>query len=401
VDTSHTLVDQATGLRDLYVGASRGREANRLYVECRREPDEHHHERLDRPARAILDDIVARGDSPTASAAEIRRRAGEEAGRSLAEVGTQWDLLTAEYGRDRYTDALAAVLPAEVAVDAVIAEPGYSRLLRAVREAELGGHDAAALVGEAVEQRGLRDADSVSDVLRWRIHQQLPNRIAERDVGSGDWSALTPPMRGPVGEYVQVLAASAAHLGVPPDDQLQRAEWVRRAGVAAAYRELRSVPDGSISLGPAPSREQTFHRMLWQQAYTALGAPADALDYATASNTELRQMRAQWLREQAWAPHYVADELGAAWVAAESYRQDVILWRAEAQRLPDGSAGRAQALVEVAAAQQLAAEYTERAEQLAPIHAAREEWARDAEPVRERYLRAGEELERRGLAIEA
>jgi hypothetical protein len=66
---------------------------------------------------------------------------------------------------------------------------------------------------------------------------------------------------------------------------------VRRAGIVAAYRDLHAILDTQLSIGEAPRRERAFHHTLWRQSATALGYPADALDYATATDLELRAMR--------------------------------------------------------------------------------------------------------------
>ena len=415
VDVGLSLTKPGMTRADVYVPGSRGRESNHFFVICEQAPDHHDVEPLDSSPRAVLAEILAKTDSDSI-AAELARRAGEEEGRSLSFVGTQWDLLTTEYGRDRYTDTLASLLPAST-MDVLVAEPGYDRLMRTVREAELGGHDPAAVLAEAVGARSLNGADSMSDVIRWRIRTLGDDRIPEREIPSGDWAALTTPMDGPVGEYASVLAEAATarqaelgeraaaerpawavtHLGEPPAEELERAEWVRRAGVAAAYRELRNVPETSVSLGAAPSREQEFHRALWQQAYAALGAPTDALDYTAASDTELREMRQAWRREQTWAPYYVAEEIADARLVAEGYRHDAVLWRAEAALLPQGSAEREQAERDIAGVEQLATEYSARVEQLEAVHAARGEWAERAEAARLRDQLAGDELQRRGL----
>ena len=139
VDTGHHLVSPGADLRELYTSATRGRHTNTLYVVCRHDPDHHDPQRVDRPPLAVLADVLTRPVNGT-RAAELERRAGAEDGRSLAWVGGQWDLLTAEYGRDRATDTLLALLGADV-VQRVVDEPGYPRLMSAVRGMELAGHD--------------------------------------------------------------------------------------------------------------------------------------------------------------------------------------------------------------------------------------------------------------------
>ena len=285
---------------------------------------------------------------------------------------------------------------------------------------ELAGHDPHAVLTEAVARGSLHDAHSVSDVLRYRI-RLLDNggRTPERAVRDGDWTTLAAPWAGPVGDYARVLAAAATArqtelgeraaadppawalaaptLGPPPTDPLQRAEWVRRAGIVAAYRDLHAIPEAQLSIGEAPSRERAFHHALWRQALTALGHPADALDYATASDAELREMRDAWRRAQAWAPEFVADDLHAARELAEEYRRDAVIWRAGLDQHPVGSAERDLAERDVAAAEQLAAVSAARVDALERIQAVRTDWLERNRELQERATFAGDELERRGL----
>ena len=96
VYSSHSLVDQGTTRAGVYVPGTRGTDANTFYVICQHAPDHHDPERIDRTPVAVLTDILTRPVDRT-TAAEIARRAGADETRSLAWVGTQWDLLTAEY----------------------------------------------------------------------------------------------------------------------------------------------------------------------------------------------------------------------------------------------------------------------------------------------------------------
>ena len=272
----------------------------------------------------------------------------------------------------------------------------------------------------AVSGRGLHDAESVSDVLHYRI-RMLDNagRVPERAVRDGDWTTFAAPWAGPVGQYAQVLAAAATArqtelgdraaadppawalaapaLGPVPADPRQRAEWVRRAGIVAAYRDLHAIPEAQLSIGEAPNRERAFHHALWRQALTALGHPADALDYATASDTELREMRDAWRRAQAWEPQFVAADLHAARELAEEYRRDAVIWRAGLDQDPVGSPERELAERDVAAAEHLAAVSAARVEALERIQDVRTDWLDRTREVQERAAFAGDELERRGL----
>ena len=132
VYSSHSLVDHATTRAGVYVPGSRGTDANTFYVVCRHAPDHHDPDRVDRTPVAVLTDILTRPVDRT-TAAETARRAGAEETRSLAWVGTQWDLLTAENSRHRATDTLDELLPADVARAAARrAEPRPAAVVGAV-----------------------------------------------------------------------------------------------------------------------------------------------------------------------------------------------------------------------------------------------------------------------------
>ena len=110
VDTTHSLVDRGTTRAGVYVPGSRGRDANTFYVDLPARP---------RPPRPRADRQHPGGGADRHPhpprrrhhrPPRLARRAGAEETRSLAWVGTQWDLLTAEYGRHRATDTLTRLL---------------------------------------------------------------------------------------------------------------------------------------------------------------------------------------------------------------------------------------------------------------------------------------------------
>ncbi|MGQ0480399.1 MAG: MobF family relaxase [Pseudonocardia sp.] len=416
VDTCHALIDPHCDRRSAYVALTRGRDCNTAYVVCERDPDGHFPERLASTARAQLGAVVSSIDAEAVHAAVLAHRAGIEEGRSLAWVVTQWDLVGGEICRDRCTAVVNDLLDPPTA-GTLLAEPGYPRLVRAVRTAELAGHDSVTVLTDAIKARTLFGASSMSDVLRWRIGMATAARTPEHDTSSAGWLAMTPHCGGPVGEYLAALGAAAqdrqrelgdcalagqpawaiAALGQPPSDERNRDEWVRRVGVIAAYRDLRGLPDASLLLDPPPPREQVLHRALWNQAHAAAGRPTDQLDYTTSTETELRHIRATYRRELAWAPHWVHDELCNAQQAATGYRQDVVLWEAEAQLQQPGTPQRCRADADVHSARHLAALYQARVEHLQVIDAARRQWHRDTDTIRTQFEHAGIELDRRGL----
>ncbi|MFF9016626.1 relaxase/mobilization nuclease domain-containing protein [Streptomyces sp. NPDC014870] len=79
----------------------------------------------------------------------------------------------------RQTVVLREALPG--LAEQILAEPGWYALAATIADAEAAGHDPAALLSDAVERRELDTAESVSDVLVWRIRRMadLPADASE------------------------------------------------------------------------------------------------------------------------------------------------------------------------------------------------------------------------------
>jgi hypothetical protein len=92
------------------------------------------------------------------------------------------------------------------------------------------------------------------------------------------------------------------YLGGVPAGPVERAEWVRRAGAAAAYREERGYTHDSEAIGPAPERGSPEQRASWHVAFTALRMPEQDRDVAAAADGQLWARRAAFAREVEWAP---------------------------------------------------------------------------------------------------
>jgi conjugative relaxase-like TrwC/TraI family protein len=434
VDTAHAVLGEQAHREDAYVALTRGRDRNTAYLTTTRAPDAHDQERLTSTPVGRLAAILDRTGSTRS--AELERRLGDRDRISLGSVAGLWDEVSKGCAHDRDTATLATLLPAET-MARLVAEPGFGRLLRAVRAAELAGHDPAAVLEEAIRPtehaathaaedgsgggRGFRDADSITDVLRMRVRLATRDRAPERHVDPADWTTWTAPVDGPVGDYLHDLAVLAgdrqtaightaaqerplwatSHLGTPPDDPESRERWVPAAGIAGAYRELRGLGDDMVSLGAVPSPEQELHRALWEHAATALGQSADVDDPRAVSEGELREQVACWERAQSWAPAYVAPQLRAAHAEDDERRRDAVLGSlrlttALASRAPE----RAALAADLAVARQAAAAAAARARELKQVYAERGTWSQASEDLWRQARAATEELTRRGLSLD-
>lgn len=416
VDSGHPIVDRDATREALYPAATRGRESNVLYLVTERAPDAHDPERIAESARERLAAVLHRTAAQQAATrvlAEGRAQAG-----SLQTIGGLFDIASAEQARERYQGLLGQRLAPEVAAG-LADDAGMGRLLRSLRETELAGHDLDTVLDEVLTGRGLGDANSVADVLRWRVRWHAEHRDPQRVVDPRDWTTLAPPAQdGPVGDYVQALAQRAtyrqAQLGrdtaaqapgwavealgaVPAVDTPERTTWEQRAGIAAAYRELRGIDDEHTSLGAAPSREQELARALWGHAVEALGRPADVTDHRALDDAVLYQQVERWERELAAAPGWVAEQLGEAYEAAHEERIAHQLATAELAALPQGDPRREELANERDRAGVWADWHTERAVQYEAAHEARQVWAAGTREQEQQARLSAEELDRRGL----
>jgi conjugative relaxase-like TrwC/TraI family protein len=427
VDVGLKFVDERTTREELYVGGSRGVLDNTFFVTCRREPDEHQPQRLDDSPREFMEKVLGRDGLQRSASAEYRVGRAEDA--SMAVVGTIWNDVTRDTTTARYTATLARLLAAEQL--AAMRAPGhhddslgvehstregdaYARLLRAVREAEMAGHNAEAVLTEAVGVGSLDDALSAADVLRWRVRDRVAQRDPERRVEPGCWTALTPRGDGVLDQFQHDLAVRAeqrqaeigdaaaeqlpdwavAHLGLPPVDPDAERQWRRGAGILGGYRELRNIGDDVLSIGEAPSREHELHHALWAQAHQVIGRPTRGPVFARCSDAELREMRDRFAREKQWAPPAVAEQLRTAHTAAAQQRQEHAFAAAKAAMLDPGDERR-QLLEQASRAERMAALWAERAVQLEPLHQVRQAWAVSVAEIADLATHAGAELRNR------
>ncbi|GAA4737377.1 MobF family relaxase [Actinomycetospora chibensis] len=414
VDTAHTLVDSATTRDAFYVAMTRGARSNTAWVTTAAEVDD---DQYVEPLRAdymeVLTDVLER-ERDDRTATEVLADETDHS-ESLLALGVVWSGVGAEYRRDINTDRLLNHVGPE-ATEALVDEPGFGRLLRAMHEIEIDGHDPDDLLDEAVGRSELSSARSMSHVLRWRLRQAAEERVAEPR--GSTWADRTPRGDDKIAGYLAGVAAemdrrqerlgelaaaepppwAQQHLGEVPDDPLARAEWSGRAGAVAAYHELYAPQrDG---LGPAPSRENPEARAAWVRAYEALGAPEALRDYSAATDEELKALVAAYEREETWAPLHVADVLRETRQRVADYTTRAELAQAEAAVAP-GDEERSALLQRAESHRAFVQWQADRAEKLELIHDARARWHDETAESREKASRARRELHEREVPLEA
>ncbi|MFE9881911.1 relaxase/mobilization nuclease domain-containing protein [Streptomyces sp. NPDC005784] len=136
-------------------------------------------------------------------AAEHLRAAYQAAGTEPMAALCQHGHRLAPHIRQRQTGLLQQVLP-ELA-EQVLAEAGWPALAATLDDAHRAGHDPAALLAEAAPRRELDTADSVSDVLVWRLRRSAhlpalpenPHATPARDHRHNPSSTAPPRNRRP------------------------------------------------------------------------------------------------------------------------------------------------------------------------------------------------------------
>ena len=418
VDTSHAVVTEATGQQALYVGLSRGRHGNTAHVTTLTVPN-------DAPEGAALDAVHK---SPAAVLAGAFEGAGPQRS-ALAEA------------TESATDSQAIRTPAELLADAtelatagrtarwlddlveggkltenqrarIAAEDGAPTLARLLRRAELAGHDPRQVLADAVTARDLAGARQLSNV----IHGRITAAVRLEPVGNSynDW---LPTVDDPQwSTYLQTLADTADQrcrelgeqlaaepqqwateaFGPVPDEPEARNEWVERAAVVAAHRELTGHDDEATALGATPKAGQVEAYASWRAAWRALGRPESGRDEVEMSDGQLHVRARAWEREQAWGPEFVGNELAGTHQALGRRRRDAAMRRAEADAATDADE-RERLLQQASDAEALADVLAARAAELEAADEARAVWMAHTAETRAAADRARLELSARAV----
>ena len=434
-DHGHGLVTPADDRKSLYPELTRGREGNFAYVvvgQAASEADEPapaapevsrrralERERagempaaadveLDGDAVSVLTAVIGRDDTDR-SASEVLAQAYSDADH-LAVIGSRWLELMRQASADRYRAAVRSALPADLAGE-VEQDHAAKWLHRSLREAELAGMDAEAVVRDAVNCLPMTGARDVGRVLDGRIRQmlrgmqpQVGGTYSSRVRETGD-EGITTYLRElaeamdaravRLGEHAADTAPAWATraLGPVPDDPAARSDWQERASAVAAYREMYGYDNPADPIGPAPGKTSPEARAAWQGALAALGA-VDGMDLRHLTDGDLLVRRDMYERETAWAPAHVGDELRLSRLTVAEARERIT--RAEHElRAAEGPEARTQHQQNRAIWEAMQAKAYEQMTAYEQAEAARKEWQRVTERSRRTALAADLELQRR------
>ena len=266
VDTAHLLVTDTLSRQALYVGMTRGRQANTAHVITGNTTQPSHEPYQQATPESILVGIMGRDDGDLSATEQIRQAQDWSAG-----TGHLLTLWTAAIRQTLYPgiDQQIATRLTDTEARRYQREPSRQALHQQLRVAELAGHDITALIDQ-ITAAPMDGARSIASVLHGRLQRIALPGLAGHDL---TWARRTPATAPPIAHELAAvldaracalagqLAASpepwlARHLGVlsPTASLGLREEYVRRASAAAAYREAAGITDPQRAVSFTPHR---------------------------------------------------------------------------------------------------------------------------------------------------
>jgi len=404
VHTSHTVATSRTSLAGFYVPMTRGQESNTAYVVTLAEVEDpaqgSERHTIHRDPVAVLArvlDTSDAADAATRSALAIAADGAEQAGstRTAAELLADGAHLAATARTATWLDQLVqddALDPVERS--RIAAEDGAATLTRILRRAELAEHDPQQVLHDAIAARPFDGVRNVSNAIYSRIradHRDQLDPTGEAfaswvpKVDDTEWSRYLGALAEKADRRAEQLGAELADsapawlttsLGAVPTDSEARAEWERRAGLVAAYREMRGNDDPVDALGAAPKPGQVEQYAAYRAAWRTLGRPEIEREELEMTDGQLRMWVRAAKREEAWAPRYVGNELAGTRQAAAAHRHTAELRAAEADAAGDPTE-QERLRTDAAQARALAETLDKQAEKLAVIDDARAHFLAD------------------------
>ena len=395
VDTAHLLVTDSLSRQALYVGMTRGRQANTAHVVTGKTAPPGHEPYQQAAPESVLAGVLQR-DADDLSATEQIRRAQEWA----SGTGHLLNLWSAAVRHTLSPDIDQQIKARLTETEAWRYDREHSRkvLQQQLRAAQLAGHDISALITQ-ITAAPMDRARSISSVLHCRM-QQLALPDLHHDT---PWAQRTPvgaaaaahQLAAGLDDRIRALGERlitqtqpwlARQLGVlaPDASPALREEYIRRAGLAAAYREAAGISDPGQAVSVEPHRSNPELETMRQAIFAALEIRDEAEFTRGLTHGELQARILAGQRVQASAPPDVSRTLRlTAQAEADALRQS-----ADAQAQHDETG--------MASATALALQMTAERQRLEADNARYEKWSADSRSIREEAGKAKAELQRRG-----
>jgi conjugative relaxase-like TrwC/TraI family protein len=395
--TAHLLVTSSLNRRSLYVGMTRGRQANTAYV-ATGEPVLGKEPELANP-EAVLAEIIDNDETELTATEAIRQ--AQEWSASTGHLAGIWAAAT----QDTVTETIDSRLKEHLAASdyqRYLREPQRQPLQHALTERELNGQNITTLI-DRITAADLTGARSISAVLHGRLA-----RIEKSQAIPSTWAQRTPENAPQLAhEAAKAIDGRITALGMRCAEEpepwltgqlgafpvhgsaLEQEDYLHRAGSAAAYREAAGIVDPHQAVSATPHRANPVVERMRQDVITKLELQNEEQLYQDMSRGELEAKELRARRAYAAGPTDVSAELKNTVQAEVDQRQAAI--KAEL----DGDQATAEALHSLAdllGAQKAALEAG---------HARHENWSAETAGRREDGAKARAELARRGQAAEA
>ena len=364
VDTAHLLVTDTLSRQSLYVGMSRGREANTAHVVTGNTAPPGQQPYQQATPEAVLKNVMER-DAGELSATEAIRQSQEWA----SGTGHLLSLWTAAVRPAMHAEIDQHITARLTETEAWRYQREHSRqaLHAALRAACLAGHDLHAVIDRRSPPRrstapgpspaSCTDASSASASptpasLR-RGPSAPPPAPRPSPASSPKRSTPGPPNSATATRPTRNRGSPAGSATLPPGaSPLQCADYERRAGIAAAYREAAGITNPYQAISPKPHRGNPELEHMRQEVIRELEYPDEAAMWAGMDRGQLEAHTAAAERAHATAPPDVAGELR-------------LTARAEADALQQGADAQVRNdAAEAASASALAGELAARRQQL-------------------------------------
>jgi hypothetical protein len=399
VDTAHLLVTESLSRQALYVGMTRGCQANTAHVITGITAPPGHEPCQQATPESVLASIMGRDDGDLSATGQIRQAQDWSAG--TGHLLTLWIAAIRQTLHPGIDQQITTRLTATEAWR-YQHEPSRPALHQRLRAAQLAGHDIGTLI-ERITAAPMDGAQSIASVLHGRLQSLALPQLAQHDL---TWAQRTPASAPAVAHQLAAALDARAralggqlttrpepwlarHLGVlsPQASPALREEYTRRAAAAAAYREAAGITNPQQTVSPAAHRGSPELEDMRQTTIRALEIrdEADITRSLTRGELEARILGAE--RTQAAAPPEVSSQLQL------TARAEADAWQQAAEAATQHDQAQAKS------AQALASQMAVERHQLEAASDRYEEWSAATSGTRETAAKAKAELERRGLAL--
>jgi conjugative relaxase-like TrwC/TraI family protein len=273
VDTAHAMVSPTTTREVLYVSATRGKDANCLYVDFHYDPDPQtsHGESIEPVTGKEVLVGVLRNEGAEVAAHDVIRRELDEA-EGMERLSAEYLTLATEAQADRWESLLSRSGLADADLATVRTSEARGPLFAALRDIEARGIDVELAVPLLISVQSLADAVDIAAVLHSRVDQLSRRAGGRRPEPKNLIAGLIPRVQGATDldmaqalterenamqERSWTLAGRALEsrqswlltLGSPPRDPARFEQWLHEASTVAAYRDRWHI-EGRRPFGP-------------------------------------------------------------------------------------------------------------------------------------------------------